>query len=171
MKSDLYLGIDPSYTNTGLIVIDDDGNIIYSNCIDCPLSDKNLAAVRAGTFLLTAINALHAIGNEFSDRKIHVCIEYPMVQHQKAPNAVKVNEAFAVMAGACRIVFGDDIKICYATQWKKHLGVKHIADMKTVAEFVSRIYKLKFDNFDLCSAYGVALYLKRLVRAGGILNA
>ena len=161
------IGIDPSYTNTGIVVIDDNNKIVYQDCIASALSEKGLQAKRAADFMLTAIEAFQYISNQLGDTSIYICIEYPMVRFQKAPNAVKVNEAFAVIACAAKLVFNKNISICYSHQWKSFIGAKHKAKMKIVSQFINDKYHVEFANFDLYAAYGIALYLRGKIQREG----
>ena len=162
MKNNLYLGIDPSYTNTEIIAVDDDAKIIFQDGFGSPLSKKGLEGKRANEYFYSAIKSLRSIEDWNHYSKVYICVEYPMVVHRGA--SAKVHETFAICYCASEIVFHADTSICYPYDWKKFIGTKHNANMRMVSNFMLDKYSIEFPNFDLYAAYGIALYLRGKIR-------
>ena len=163
----LHIGIDPSYTNTGVIVIDDDGKVFHQFCCQAQRKAKGNEAYRPVDLLLDMIRELSFIKIQIAKKRdFHVMIEYPMSSFRGGASS-KVNEAFASCACAVSIAFGFNARICYPPQWKSYIGAKHMANMKIVKAFMDDKYQMEFPNLDLYSAYGIALYLRgKILKVG-----
>ena len=124
---------------------------------------KGFEAYRPVDLLLDMITELRAIKLKYKKSEPHVMIEYPMSSFRGGASS-KVNEAFAACAIAVSIVFGFSARICYPPQCKSFIGTKHMAKMRVVSDFIVDKYSIEFPNFDLFSAYGIALYLRGQVQ-------
>jgi crossover junction endodeoxyribonuclease RuvC len=151
MKNKFYIGIDPSMTSTGLIILDDDYNIVVQKNITSDSKLPNEERIKnIGDELIHEIDKI-------TDDKF-VCIEgisYGSIGRGVAQQAA-LNFYIRILLLKHDILY----VICEPSTLKKFVTGKGQCKKDLMLMKTFKKWKVEFENSDVCDAYGLARFGK-----------
>jgi len=137
----IYIGIDPSLTGTGIVVLDEQGNVLDKDLISTKASHK------IEDRLKTIWNRLKYIIWDFADKHVpgcHIAVE--------GLSFGSKGESMLELAGLHYLIrYMIDREFC---------GVRHVVPPQTLKKFVcgKGNVKMEFQDNNICDAYCLARY-------------
>ena len=154
MSIDHYIGIDPSMNSTGLVVLDNEYNIILQKIISSDTKESNEQRIKGiGSDLVFEIGKF-GLGN--SDKK--VCIEG--ISFGSSGRGVAQQAALNYYIRILLLQYDIDYVICEPTKLKKFITGKGQCKKELMMMKTYKKWGVEFDVSDLCDAYGLARYCK-----------
>lgn len=148
-----YIGIDPSYTSTGLIALDKDGEILKEEIFKFNPKDLDTE----GRLMLVKQNLIDPIVNMHNNLHIKVCIEGPSFNSKGR---------YILQMGALNFFiryyfrrYGVDFKVLTPGELKKFVTGKGNSPKDLMLLKVYKKWGVEFKSNDLADAYGLARYI------------
>jgi len=157
----LYIGIDPSFTDTAIVAIDGDGVVIHELHVTSKPNKNESSAARIVEYSSRLQKLFEHIFPNTGDYPydISVAIEEPMGFH--AGNGAKMGQVYA--AASIAIFYGlgpfEDIGVIKPTTLKKFITGKGNAKKSTIIKEVYKRWGFNTDNDNTADAYGIARWL------------
>lgn len=149
----LYIGIDASYTSTGFIMLDEDGEI--KEKITFAFNKKDLDT--EGRLQLVKDMLIDPIINLHHDESIKVCIEGPSF-NSKGQYILQMGALNFFIRYFMRLE-GVDYKVLTPSELKKYVTGKGNSKKDLILLKVYKKWGVEFKSNDLADAYGLARYI------------
>ena len=150
--SKLYVGIDPSMTSTGLIILDENYDMAVMKIISSDIKDLNEVRIQQiGREILLSLNRLQ------KDIEM-VCLEG--ISFGSSGRGVAQQAGLNYYISILLIENNYDYMRCEPTKLKKFVTGKGQCKKDLMLMKTFKKWGVEFDNSDLCDAYGLARYGK-----------
>jgi len=167
--SEIYIGIDPGFTETAIVGLREDGEVIartvksrpYQNIYDRIIGLKTMVAYEIG-------EVINGIGRKCPDAgEVYLGIEEPMGAHKG--NGAKIGMAFTACCFAANIILHQDdhVYIRKPTQIKKFITGRGNAKKDVIIREVYKRWGFETDDHNIADAYGLAQMIKQEVQDDG----
>ena len=150
--SKLYVGIDPSITSTGLIILNENYEIIEMSVISSDVKDPNEVRIQQiGCEILLSLNKLQKDIEK-------VCLEG--ISFGSSGRGVAQQAGLNYYISILLIENNYDYIRCEPSKLKKFVTGKGQCKKDLMLMKTYKKWGIEFDNSDLCDAYGLARYGK-----------
>lgn len=149
LKKTKIAGIDPSLNHTGIVILDEDGNIIHQSLVE----PKKLREIPRLKFI--------------KDRVMEILkehdIKYVSIESYSFGSRGRATFSLGELGGVLRLAFleaGIEFKDYAPTSLKKFVTGSGNADKYQVRASIKEKYKIDFEDDNEADAYGLAQMLK-----------